>query len=821
MLRIPEKVRTTLGVVIPAALLAAGLFAGPLISAEWRWRTPILTEVEGLSALDPVRALPRTEAVLATLEAQQHLARGRAYSAWESLQPHVDLDGGTGHAVNLLAARAASEWGGWSEARSVLADRPWLASTAAGEGLLLLARAEEELGNERAAAEAYRRYLGLNTAREVAIAGARLAALLSELGEHVEAARAYETAAAAEPEVNDWLRVLQLEHLVAAGDPLATALATSQSGGSAPARLRRVQLEAEGWITSAETNRAIARLDWEARVLTAAGAPAEAARLDLDRARLLRGSTDPTAARTLLRDLAADPGIPGDIRREAAERLGDFSDLTAVERLSRADAFEAAARPGLAARALEGAFEAGLAADGQQRLRLARLYYDERDYSRARPAFQRAAELLVDSEQQADAELHAARSLFRTSSASSTRQSALAEMQQVVERYPGTAAAGTAVFLLGDEARTNEAGLAYYRRAAEVTSSPYAREALYRAGDRSLRLGDTAAAIRAWEDYVGRYPRGGETAQVAYEVGKLHLAAGRRPQAEAMFTAATRAEPVSYYAVRAAERLGINSLDHLLADPEPWIGLASEPGDAAAVLRRLDRLEALGLDAEWQSEYQSALRNFESKPLAKLVLAEGLRDRHQPNEAIRLGWQLLDQRDGVWDERLLRVVFPFLYRDLIVAESRKQGVDPFLYAGLVRQESAFRSGVKSWVGATGLGQIMPATGRWLAPTVGIRDYRQVLLEVPEVNLRMGTKYLGDLLRRYDGAVDLALAGYNAGPGRADRWRRQFNYGRDVDAFRDAIPFDETRNYVRLVVRNAAIYERLYGGPAAGGGRGTD
>jgi soluble lytic murein transglycosylase len=77
-------------------------------------------------------------------------------------------------------------------------------------------------------------------------------------------------------------------------------------------------------------------------------------------------------------------------------------------------------------------------------------------------------------------------------------------------------------------------------------------------------------------------------------------------------------------------------------------------------------------------------------------------------------------------------------------------------------------------------------------------------------VRMGARYLRDQLRRYDGSRDLALAAYNAGPGRADRWRRELGYGRDVDAFREAIPFNETRHYVQVVLRNAVIYRRLYG-----------
>ncbi len=809
MPRLRERFRTTLLLGFPAALLAAGLFVGSLRSAEWGWRTPLLSEVQELASLEPVRALPRTEAVLATLEAERLLAQQRPYAAWQLLRNIPEVDGPASQAASLVAARAAVEWGGWEEARAALAGRDWLASAAAGEGLLLLARAEEELGNLAAAMSAYRGYLQVGNAREQGIGHARLARLLDRHGRHDEAAIEYARAAAAAPDVADWLRVLHVEQLVAAGDPAATGVATSSSGGSAPARFRRVQLEAQGWITAAETGRAINRLDWEARILRAEGAMLEAAQLELDRARLLLGSTTPEEGRAVLRQLAESSVYPAAPRREAADRLGELSDRSAAEELARADAYEAAGRFGLAARALRSALDGGTVTGAEPRLRLARLLYEARDYPAARSAYQRAAELLEDPELRAEAELHAARSLFRSGGAAG-RRSALEEFRRVADVYAGTGAAGTALFLLGDEAATNQAGLALYRRAAAVTHSPDAREALYRAGDRSLRLDDTAGAIRAWEEYVSRFPRGDQTARVAYEVGKLHLVAGRRTQAEDMFRAAIHAEPTSYWATRAGERIGVHPLDHVLAEPRPWVGLASEPAEAAAVLRRLDRLAELGLHDARDAEYQAALRLFENRPLAKLVLAEGIRDRNEPIDGIRLGRQLLAQRDGEWDERLLRVVFPFPYRELITAEANRAGVDPMLYAGLVRQESSFRADAQSWVGATGLGQIMPATGRWLAPQVGIRDYRQDLLVVPEVNLRMGTKYMADLLRRYNGAADLALAGYNAGPGRADRWRSQFNYGRDTDAFRAAIPFDETRNYVMIVLRNATIYERLYG-----------
>jgi soluble lytic murein transglycosylase len=128
----------------------------------------------------------------------------------------------------------------------------------------------------------------------------------------------------------------------------------------------------------------------------------------------------------------------------------------------------------------------------------------------------------------------------------------------------------------------------------------------------------------------------------------------------------------------------------------------------------------------------------------------------------------------------------------------------------VRQESSFDADARSWVGARGLSQIMPSTGAWLAPGAGVRSFSPELLSVPEINLRMGAHFLRDQLRRYRGARDLALAAYNAGPGRADRWKRELGYGGDPDTFRDRIPFAETREYVKVVIRNAEVYRRLYG-----------
>ena len=156
-----------------------------------------------------------------------------------------------------------------------------------------------------------------------------------------------------------------------------------------------------------------------------------------------------------------------------------------------------------------------------------------------------------------------------------------------------------------------------------------------------------------------------------------------------------------------------------------------------------------------------------------------------------------------------RLVFPLRYEDRIEELSERRDLDPFLVAALIRQESAFVARTRSPVGARGLMQVMPATGQALARLEGV-PYRLARLYDPETNIRFGTRYLRQLLDEFGERPELALAGYNAGPHRVRTWT-----GRDLtiprERFIEEIPFTETRNYVKLVMRNEALYRRLYPG----------
>jgi len=137
-----------------------------------------------------------------------------------------------------------------------------------------------------------------------------------------------------------------------------------------------------------------------------------------------------------------------------------------------------------------------------------------------------------------------------------------------------------------------------------------------------------------------------------------------------------------------------------------------------------------------------------------------------------------------------------------------RGLDPYLVAALIRQESTFNPRVRSRAGARGLMQIIPATGRELARQER-RTYKTRDLYNPEINILYGTRYLKTLLARFNGRVDYALASYNAGPHRVKRWTGM-DMSIDPEVFIEDIPFDETRAYVKLVLRNEMLYRRLYG-----------
>ncbi|MEA2568549.1 MAG: soluble lytic murein transglycosylase [Acidobacteriota bacterium] len=172
--------------------------------------------------------------------------------------------------------------------------------------------------------------------------------------------------------------------------------------------------------------------------------------------------------------------------------------------------------------------------------------------------------------------------------------------------------------------------------------------------------------------------------------------------------------------------------------------------------------------------------------------------------SLRRAWPTLAtvEQDSV-PPHFLKLYYPMKYEESIRKNAEKNGLDPYLIMALILQESYFNPNAKSVVGATGLMQLMPATGKELAQKL----HTSAHLENPDTNIRLGTYHFRHLVDLFDGKVQLAVASYNAGQGNVQKWRRAAP-SKPMDDFLESIPFPETRNYVKRVTLISSAYRRF-------------
>lgn len=389
---------------------------------------------------------------------------------------------------------------------------------------------------------------------------------------------------------------------------------------------------------------------------------------------------------------------------------------------------------------------------------------------------------------------------------------------------------------LGDSRRAETALGGVFARASE---DPAVRpRALFLAGDLAWQRGEHMQARERWTELVRRYPGAdsvgragflaalalyevGQTAEAAREWERVHLIdggtdglaagywggrawteSGDTQRAAGLWQSVMARDSTSYYAVLSARRLNV----------APWRPAPAAEGfasytDIDSAMARLQLLDALGMDEEVAFELNWLLRGPGVSPERALAIADGLRRIGQSSAAVAAARRALAV-GAAPDARTYRLLYPWHFGESIAEQSTLSGVDPRLVAALIRQESSWEPRARSRVGAVGLMQVMPATGRLIARSLGVRGWRSDHLLEPATNLRFGTWFLAQSLRRWDGDLSRALAAYNAGGTRVPLW----STGRaasDPELFVERISFKETRDYVRIIQRNLGLYEALY------------
>jgi peptidoglycan lytic transglycosylase len=254
-----------------------------------------------------------------------------------------------------------------------------------------------------------------------------------------------------------------------------------------------------------------------------------------------------------------------------------------------------------------------------------------------------------------------------------------------------------------------------------------------------------------------------------------------------------------YYGFLAAEKVGrpyaLNHQQLTPADPETVLALPAVARIEELKYHRDDMLA----HSEWYTMLQATDDPARQRDLALLATQKGWH-RMAIDAATRAQvWDALDQR------------FPTAYQEIFNRNAGLQQVPSSELMAIARRESAFFAGAQSPVGARGLMQIMPATGREVAASLNVRHSDSALFDV-EHNVRLGSAYYRQLLDRFGGNRIFALTAYNAGPHRVVRWRNDAGQGLPVELWVETIPYKETRNYVQAVLSYNVVFQYMQGAP---------
>jgi len=331
--------------------------------------------------------------------------------------------------------------------------------------------------------------------------------------------------------------------------------------------------------------------------------------------------------------------------------------------------------------------------------------------------------------------------------------------------------------------------LGWYRQAGTAPLSDEVAQWKVRA---ALRAQDWATVRSTIEKMP---PALAEQPAWTYWLGRAYRAGGRLEEANALFLKIAGAP--NFYGNLADDELGRPILAPKALPPtrEELAQAAANPG-----VQRALALFRLNLRFEGSKEWGWALRSMNDRELltaSELAQRAGIYDR-----AIAAADRTKSEHDYS-----LRYLAPF--SDQVRPAAKSQALDDAWVYGLMRQESRFITNAKSTVGASGLMQLMPATAKWVAKKIGLKDYNHGQVNDTDTNVLLGTTYMRLVLESLDNHPVLASAAYNAGPGRARKWRADIPLEGAIYA--ETIPFSETRDYVKKVMSNSVYYSALFDG----------
>jgi soluble lytic murein transglycosylase len=401
-------------------------------------------------------------------------------------------------------------------------------------------------------------------------------------------------------------------------------------------------------------------------------------------------------------------------------------------------------------------------------------------------------------------------------------------MRRVVTEFPGTSWAEDALNNLAlVDARDDEDDSADQESLELFDDFPtgrYTERAAWRIGWRAYRRGEFAETVRIFERAAFNFPRSDYRPAWLYWAGRAHEALNEPALAESRYSLEVIDYLNTYHGHLAFARLGGRIPDRASIVPARAVTPSATDDLPPTLPPNADLIRALLAAKMYDAaadELRYAQKIYGDSGAIQATFAWTYREQGQSetgslqlslyrgsiNAMKRAYPQYLTAGGERLPREILRVIYPIAYWDLIQKYSAPNGLDPYLVAALMCQESTFVANIRSPANAVGLMQLVPSTARMYAKRLGL-PYSSSLLTTPEWNIRVATAYLGDQLREF-GSMYRVLAAYNAGDSRARRWTQE-RPGFSQEDWIDDIPFAETQGYVRKILAQAEDYRRLYG-----------
>ncbi len=390
-------------------------------------------------------------------------------------------------------------------------------------------------------------------------------------------------------------------------------------------------------------------------------------------------------------------------------------------------------------------------------------------------------------------------------------------------------------YLYSTENQPQQARAVFERLADKYPDTTQAKDGLFLAASLAYKASDFTAAERYYAE-LGVKTSGEDQASALFWVGRLALQRSDQRTATEAFKEAIQAAPDSYFAARAQDIVaGIQPFQppmnyqfqfddaQQVADAEAWLRKTYNITQTGVLWQLAPDLQAdprlvrgrelwdVGETDEAIAEFDDLVDANKDKPLASYQLAIYFRGiGAYEDSVVAASYVIRNANIGTLDAPpyISRMRYPAYYLDLVQDVGGRRNIDPLLLLSLIRNESLFNTYATASAGEKGLMQVIPSTAEQIATQLQWPDYQHTDLFRPYAGIEFGAYYLAEQLQRFDNNVTVALAGYNAGPGRAQNWLDLS--GSDPDQFMITIDIDSTRTYVQRIYGYYNIYRTLYG-----------